>query len=112
MGDESSAFQPPIKQTITTDPLLSTHFHRHGEEPIVLLPFEVTPYFYHMNGIKVFENAELFELILYRTNGRVLARCARVCKLWSETALDILWSKQQLGVATFLKILHPQVCIV
>lgn len=34
---------------------------------------------------------ELLAMVFSHLDKKSLARCARVCKLWSDTALDILW---------------------
>ena len=61
-----------------------------------------------MASVRVFRTAELCEHILSYADRSTLARCARVCKLWSEPALDILW-RGRIPIDNFLKILHPQV---
>ena len=64
-----------------------------------------------MASITVFQTAELIDQILSCVDEQTLARSARVCKLWSEPALDALW-RGLVFANTFLKVLHPQVCAI
>ena len=62
-----------------------------------------------MIGVHVFKTAELFEHILCHADRLTLARCARVCKLWSEPALDVLW-RGLIDIKKFMEVLCPRVC--
>ena len=60
---------------------------------------------------EVLENRKLLECIFSQFDvsdigDDYLAKCARVCKLWSDPALDMLWGRQEsMPVLCILKII-------
>lgn len=59
-----------------------------------------------MNCARVFETLELRERIFSHVGNQALARSARVCKDWTDAALDKLWANMNNIVPVF-KILAP-----
>lgn len=57
----------------------------------------------------VFQTQELQEHIFSHADQQSLARCARVCKNWTDTCLDNLWAEINIkpDIYDFLSVLGP-----
>ncbi|KAH8109373.1 hypothetical protein DFH11DRAFT_945703 [Phellopilus nigrolimitatus] len=58
----------------------------------------------HINT--VFSNTEIRSLVFSLISKRDNARCSRVCRLWKDVALDIVWEEVD-GLLPFLNLLAP-----
>lgn len=69
-------------------------------EPAYVFEPEIKP------NLRVSQIYELRERIFVNLEQTALAQCARVCTLWSDDALNLLWNK--LGsVAPLLSVIRP-----